>query len=234
MDAGYSYTGIHIYIFFAHQTDSAMFKGVQLVRDDSESYVYDDEGNLINAVSAAENDHFVSNKNGMLTKLGGIDGTEFEYGYNSKNHMKKASNSEGVSYMFDYNAKGQPTAMRSEGGKHMGAAIAGKAYYLREKYSGLYLDVDSQKVEIRRSVILQEYSGSSTQKWKLTKSDDGYLEFELAEHAGYNLDLQNADTTDGAAVALYKHNESDAQKWRLSPQEDGSYQITAKEWFDKP
>lgn len=95
--------------------DSAMFKGVQLVRDDSESYVYDDEGNLINAVSAAENDHFVSNKNGMLTKLGGIDGTEFEYGYNSKNHMKKASNSEGVSYMFDYNAKGQPTAMRSEG-----------------------------------------------------------------------------------------------------------------------
>ena len=228
-----TYTGIHIYIFFAHQMDSAMFKGVQLVRDDSESYVYDDEGNLINAVSAAENDHFVSNKNGMLTKLGGIDGTEFEYGYNSKNHMKKASNSEGVSYMFDYNAKGQPTAMRSEGGKHMGAAIAGRAYYLREKYSGLYLDVDSQKVEIRRSVILQEYSGSSTQKWKLTKSDDGYLEFELAEHAGYNLDLQNADTTDGAAVALYQHNESDAQKWRLSPQEDGSYQITAKATKDK-
>ena len=97
--------------------------------------------------------------------------------------------------MFDYNAKGQPTAMRSEGGKHMGAAIAGKAYYLREKYSGLYLDVDSQKVEIRRSVVLQEYSGSSTQKWKLTKSNDGYLEFELAEHAGYNLDLQNADMT---------------------------------------
>ncbi|WP_448864565.1 RICIN domain-containing protein [Dorea sp.] len=228
-----TYKSIHIFLHYTFQIDQALFKGVQLVRDDSESYVYDDEGNLINAVSAAEKDHFVSNKNGMLTKLGGIDGTEFEYCYDSKNHMKKASNSEGVSYMFDYNAKGQPTAMRASGGKNMDAATPGRIYYLREKYSGLYLDVEGQKVESRTPLILQEYSGSGTQKWKLKQCDDGYLQFELAEHAGYNVDLLDASDKEGATVAIHQHNMSDAQKWRLAPQEDGSYQITSKAAKDK-
>lgn len=228
-----TYKSIHIFLHYTFQIDQALFKGVQLVRDDSESYVYDDEGNLINAVSAAEKDHFVSNKNGMLTKLGGIDGTEFEYCYDSKNHMKKASNSEGVSYMFDYNAKGQPTAMRASGGKNMDAATPGRIYCLREKYSGLYLDVEGQKVESRTPLILQEYSGSGTQKWKLKQCDDGYLQFELAEHAGYNVDLLDASDKEGATVAIHQHNMSDAQKWRLAPQEDGSYQITSKAAKDK-
>ena len=228
-----TYKSIHIFLHYTFQIDQALFKGVQLVRDDSESYVYDDEGNLINAVSAAEKDHFVSNKNGMLTKLGGIDGTEFEYCYDSKNHMKKASNSEGVSYMFDYNAKGQPTAMRASGGKNMDAATPGRIYCLREKYSGLYLDVEGQKVESRIPLILQEYSGSGTQKWKLNQCDDGYLQFELAEHAGYNVDLLDASDQEGATVAIHQHNMSDAQKWRLAPQEDGSYQITSKAAKDK-
>ena len=43
---------------YHNQVNQVLFKGVQLVRDDGESYQYDDDGNLIHAVSAAEKEKF--------------------------------------------------------------------------------------------------------------------------------------------------------------------------------
>ena len=47
---------------YYNQVNQVLFKGVQLVRDDGESYQYDDDGNLINAVSAAEKESFHTTK----------------------------------------------------------------------------------------------------------------------------------------------------------------------------
>ena len=38
-----SYKAIHIYLTYHNQVNQVLFKGVQLVRDDGESYQYDDE-----------------------------------------------------------------------------------------------------------------------------------------------------------------------------------------------
>ena len=210
-----------------------MFKGVQLVRDDGESYQYDDDGNLINAVSAAEKESFSYDKKGSLTKMGSVDGTGFEYRYDTKNHLTQAANSEGVRYRFTYNDKGQPIRMTADGGKYLGAVIPGRVYYIREKVSGNYLDVKGGEANNAVTAQLYTFNGSATQKWKLIDGKDGYMQFEPLCGSGYRLDLNNKSEAEGEKIQIYGNNNTDAQKWKLHPNADGSFQITSKATKDK-
>lgn len=213
--------------------NQVLFKGVQLVRDDGESYQYDDDGNLINAVSAAEKESFSYDKKGSLTKMGSVDGTGFEYRYDTKNHLTQAANSEGVRYRFTYNDKGQPIRMTADGGKYLGAVIPGRVYYIREKVSGNYLDVKGGEANNAVTAQLYTFNGSAAQKWKLIDGKDGYMQFEPLCGSGYRLDLNNKSEAEGEKIQIYGNNNTDAQKWKLHPNADGSFQITSKATKDK-
>lgn len=228
-----SYKAIHIYLTYHNQVNQVLFKGVQLVRDDGESYQYDDDGNLINAVSAAEKESFSYDKKGSLTKMGSVDGTGFEYRYDTKNHLTQAANSEGVCYRFTYNDKGQPIRMTADGGKHLGAVIPGRVYYIREKVSGNYLDVKGGEANNAVTAQLYTFNGSAAQKWKLIDGKDGYMQFEPLCGSGYRLDLNNKSEAEGEKIQIYGNNNTDAQKWKLHPNADGSFQITSKATKDK-
>ena len=228
-----SYKAIHIYLMYHNQVNQVLFKGVQLVRDDGESYQYDDDGNLIHAVSAAEKESFSYDKKGSLTKMGSIDGTGFEYRYDTKNHLTQAANSEGVRYRFTYNDKGQPIRMTADGGKHLGAVIPGRVYYIREKVSGNYLDVKGGEANNAVTAQLYTFNGSAAQKWKLIDGKDGYMQFEPLCGSGYRLDLNNKSDAEGEKIQIYGNNNTDAQKWKLHPNADGSFQITSKATKDK-
>ena len=228
-----SYKAIHIYLTYHNQVNQVLFKGVQLVRDDGESYQYDDDGNLINAVSAAEKESFSYDKKGSLTKMGSVDGTGFEYRYDTKNHLTQAANSEGVRYRFTYNDKGQPIRMTADGGKYLGAVIPGRVYYIREKVSGNYLDVKGGEANNAVTAQLYTFNGSAAQKWKLIDGKDGYMQFEPLCGSGYRLDLNNKSEAEGEKIQIYGNNNTDAQKWKLHPNADGSFQITSKATKDK-
>ena len=228
-----TYRAIHIYLMHYNQTNRALYKGIQLVRDDGASYQYDGEGNLVSAVNAAEKSHFVSDKKGSLTRMGNIDGTAFEYGYDAKNHLTRAVNSEGIRYQFGYDAKGLPKSMTVEGGKHFGAVTPGRTYYIREKYSGNYLDVRNGVAENGTAVQLAMFNGGAAQKWKVIDCQNGYFVFEPQNAAGKRLDLSGNSNTDGAAIQIYSVNNTDAQKWKLHPCADGGYQISCRGTGDK-
>lgn len=227
------YREIHIYLMCNNQVNRMMYKGVQLIKDDGESYQYDDEGNLVSAVSAAEKSHFAYNKKGSVTKMGNIDGTSFEYGYDSKNHLVRAANSEGIRYAFDYDAKGQPVMMTAEGGKHLGAVTLGRVYYIRDKYSGNYLNVKGSDIKNGTVVQLNSFSGTSEQRWKVLDDKNGYVQFELQNAPGYRLDLNENSNAEGAKIQVCGVNHTEAQKWKLHPRQDGSFQISSKGTKDK-
>ena len=228
-----TYKAIHVYLMYYNQVNQVLFKGVQLVRRDGESYQYDDDGNLIHAVSAAEKESFSYDKKGSLTKMGSVDGTGFEYRYDTKNHLTQAANSEGVRYRFTYNDKGQPIRMTADGGKHLGAVIPGRVYYIREKVSGNYLDVKGGEANNAVTAQLYTFNGSAAQKWKLIDGKDGYMQFEPLCGSGYRLDLNNKSDAEGEKIQIYGNNNTDAQKWKLHPNADGSFQITSKATKDK-
>ena len=145
-----AYKEIQVYLYYDNQMNKVYYDGVQLIRDDGESYVYDGEGNLSGAKDAAEKSGFSYNKRGNLTRLGEIDGTAFEYGYDDKNHLKLAANSEGVRYSFEYNTKRVPVTEITEG----------ELYYLREKSSGNYMDVRDGRTSSWTTVQLFAFNGT--------------------------------------------------------------------------
>lgn len=225
-----SYKAIHIYLTYHNQVNQVLFKGVQLVRDDGESYQYDDDGNLIHAVSAAEKESFSYDKKGSLTKMGSIDGTGFEYRYDTKNHLTQAANSEGVRYRFTYNDKGQPIQMTADGGKHLGAVIPGRVYYIREKVSGNYLDVKGGEANNAVTAQLYTFNGSAAQKWKLHPNADG--SFQITSKATKDKKaLTNGpkSTTSGQPVQSYtRKEENEHQDWYFEPADEGTVSAVPK------
>lgn len=226
-----TYSAIHVYLQYDNQMNEVMIDGMQLTRDDGESYVYDGEGNLISAVSAAEKAQFTYDKKSSLTRMGGIEGTAFEYGYDSKKHLTNAANSEGVRYRFTYDEKGQPVGMTVEAGKHLAPVTPGRIYYIRDQYSGHYMEIQGK--ELSTPVLLQVFTGADNQKWKVIDCKDGYINLEPQNAPGTRLDLKRNAQNDGAVIQIYSHNNHDSQRWRLHPNQDGSYQLSSKGTNDK-
>ena len=227
-----TYKAIHVYLKYYNQTNQILYKGMQLIKDDGESYQYDSEGNLVSAQSAAESSHFVSDKKGMLTRLGQMDGTAFEYGYDDKNHLTRAVNSEGVRYTLDYNAKGQPTTMRIDSGAPIGTVVPGRVYYLREKVSGNYLDVKGAKAAAGTVLQMYDLNEGANQKWKIVDLQNGYVELRSMLDESFCASMASTNAEE-AAITLQKRNNSASQSWKLHPKNDGSYQISCKVNGDK-
>ena len=79
-----TYESIQIYLEYQKQQNDAFFTGLQLIRDDAESYVYDANGNIVSAKTAAEQNAFTCNKTDLLSKMVKVTGSSFEYEYDGK------------------------------------------------------------------------------------------------------------------------------------------------------
>ena len=106
------YYAIHIRIVYDDQCNAAWFDGVQLTKDEGETYVYDQDGNLTDMKSAAEQSKFRYDGNGNLSGMVSPDGTDFSYTYDSRNNLTEAENSDGAVYRFSYDAGGNRTEER--------------------------------------------------------------------------------------------------------------------------
>lgn len=223
-----TYKEIRLTLYFEDQANQVVFDGIQLIRDDGESYVYDDEGNLVSAKSAAEKSSFTQDDHDNVTKMGNIDGTSFESAYDAKNHVTIAKNTEGVRYTFTYGAKGNPHSSTAQGGRYLNAVTAGRTYYIREKTSGNYMEVKNASTSSQAIVQLNDFNGQTNQRWKVEETKDGYFQFTPQNATGLRLDLRNGSDTDRATIEVYTANNSDAQKWKIRPMDKGGYQISCK------
>ena len=232
-DTAKKYRAIHFHIYYGDNANDVYFDGIQLMRDDGESYVYDDDGNLISAKSAAEKAGFAHDKNGNLSKMSDITGTSFEYGYDTKQNLKRAASSEQLVYQFEYDSKGNPVRTHAYGDKRRGAVLAERLYYIREKVSGKYLTVPNSSTANGTAVQLQPFSKSNNQKWKVVDMEAGYYVLLPMHNTSLALDVYNGNDGDGVKVQIYTRNNRDSQKFKLLSQWRGEYQIAAKCSKDK-
>lgn len=222
------YKDIKVYVKYDNQSNQVLFKGIQLLKDDGETYQYDNNGNLVSSIAAADKSYFTYSKKDLLTRMGSVDGTAFDYGYDDKKHLVRAAGAEGVRYSFDYDPKGQPVGMRIEGGKTLGSVTTGRIYYVREKYSGNYLDVKGNKSDDGTIIQLYPFNGGKGQCWKVVDCENGYVRLVPQNAPGSSLDLAKISTSENAKIQLHTSNKTDAQMWKLNPKKDGSYQISNK------
>ena len=79
---------------------------------------------------------------------------------------------------------------------------AGKTYYIREKMSGNYLTVKDGGTGNETPVVLQEFSGSTSQKWKLVQNNNGQYQLVPQHAQNMCLDLKAASDTDQAVIQV--------------------------------
>ncbi len=228
------YRAILFHLFYGNNANDAYFDGIQIIRDDGESYVYDDEGNLISAKTASESAGFSCDKRGNLTKMSDITGTSFEYGYDEKQNLKRAASSEQVVYQFEHDFTGNPIQTRAYGERRHGAVICGRSYYIREKVSGKYLEVPGNSQTAGTAVKLASFQGENRQKWRVTDAGAGYVQLQPVHDLTKALDVAGGSNKDNQTVDIVVRDEkADAQKFKLLPQWRGEYQIAAKCSKDK-
>ena len=90
--------------------------------------------------------------------------------------------------------EGQPVHMRVEGGRHLGAVTSERIYYIREKISGNYLDVQNGGTDSGTVIQLFPFNGTKAQQWKVTACDDGYFKLQPQNAPAMCMDVKNANT----------------------------------------
>ena len=225
-----NYTRVDLYIFYGDNLNTAWFDDVQFIKDNGQSYVYDDEGNVVSAADAATSSGFTYNDD-RLAKLTDPTGTSFEYSYdfNKKSNLLSARNSEGVKTLFQYDQYGNPVRATVQHDITSTAVTDGRVYYIRNKGSGKYLDVTGSHGSGGTLIQQAWYDGGTQQRWKAIDVGGGYFKFKPMHYApGMVMDLRTGSSTNGLRIQIYIDNGGDGQKFKVRPLSDGSYQIEPK------
>lgn len=102
-------------------------------------------------------------------------------------------------------------------------------YYLQNKFSGLYLDIENGSSANGANVRQWSYNGSDAQKFKFVSLGDGYY-YILTGASGYKscVDVESGSANDGTNILQWEYWGGEMQKYRVVKQPDGSYAILTK------
>ena len=232
-----AYTRVRYFLTYSRNINGAYFAKPYLYKENyGASYTYDDKGNVVSAVDAAEaRSSFAYDRSNQLSQLTSPTGSSYLYTYEEgTRNLTSATSSAGQTYSFEY-ANGNATGATVTG-KGFAASITtnsasdgtGQYYYLRNKLSGNALDGGSGRSGA--AVRNWAFTGGESQKWRLLSAGgtDLYYLIPAAGNAtasdanNYRLGVSGGGTANDAAVVL-SASSGTAQKIKLQKMPDGSY-----------
>lgn len=108
----------------------------------------------------------------------------------------------------------------------------GNIYYIKNKNSGLYLQVEGDSSSSGANVIQSTGTGSTGQRWILEQnSSTGYYRLHPATDmtGGISLDVANGSSANGTNIQIHTNNGTHAQNFALTPADsNGGYYITTE------
>lgn len=114
--------------------------------------------------------------------------------------------------------------------------VLGQFFYIKNAYTGRYLDVPYANAYATQNIWECEYTGSTAQQWKMLYIGDG--EFRIVPRCAavtsgdgsttYSvcLDIDAATNTDGSNLQLYYLHDGSNQRFGFTYMSDGSYKIS--------
>lgn len=107
-------------------------------------------------------------------------------------------------------------------------SIADGAYYIRSKYSNLYLDTE-QDASADGNVIQYGFHGSDNQVWVVKYQSDGYYKLYSPWYDETKcLDIESNPTQNGSNVDVYDDVDGDYILFKIVSNNDGTYRIISK------
>lgn len=97
--------------------------------------------------------------------------------------------------------------------------IDGKEFFIKNAYSGQYLDVSGGIVANGTNIQQYKYNGTDSQRWYIHYNGDGTFSFftraGVVDKYQYVLDISNGSSENYANVQLYGYNATDSQKFTI-------------------
>lgn len=106
------------------------------------------------------------------------------------------------------------------------------SYIITNPYSDKNLDISSASYKSGTNIQIWEDNSTCAQRWKVTKTSDGFYHLIAACNYKYTVDLTN-NPANGVDIKLWELHGGANQKWKLTPAvqgdiDDGIYTIAAK------
>ena len=107
-DSNKTPVAIRIFPNYSFQGNRAYFDNIQLIKEPAQSYVYDNEGNMVSVVdNAKQNSTLKYNAENKLTEYVDPKGYKYEYTYyDDTGSLKTAKTNRGATYTYDYDTRG--------------------------------------------------------------------------------------------------------------------------------
>ena len=105
--------------------------------------------------------------------------------------------------------------------------VDGQIYYIKNKHSGLYLQVENDSAADGANVCQKKGTGSLGQKWIINENSDGSIRLKSAVDmtGGVALDIPNGIADNLTNVQVWSSNGLTPQNFKLAASGDGSYAI---------
>ena len=107
--------------------------------------------------------------------------------------------------------------------------IMNRTFYIKNAFSGQYLDVSNGTAESFTNVQQYPYNGSAAQRWYISRNEEEKC-FTFYSDVGNNmaLDIDNASPDNGANAHIHEYNGTDAQKFRIGYTNSSTYVLITK------
>lgn len=107
-------------------------------------------------------------------------------------------------------------------------SIADGEYYIRSKYSDLYLDTE-QNASANGNVIQYGFHGDNNQVWNVRRQDDGYYKLYSPWYDEPKcLNVESNPTQNGSNINVYDDVDRNSILFKIVSNNDGSYRIISK------
>lgn len=114
-------------------------------------------------------------------------------------------------------------------------AESGEVFYIKSKYSGLYLDymkdANGNIVDANdKKLVQREFSGSDSQKWRIVRKDNGeYKLISQYSSTGRGITIYAGLNQNNNTAEMYDYYpDSLNQEWTITKLTDGSYMLASK------
>jgi len=102
-------------------------------------------------------------------------------------------------------------------------------YYIKNAYSGLYLDVNNGATDNGTNIQQWAYNGSTAQQFNLVSVGNGYYAIKtVCSNSAKALDVWGRSSSDGTNIATYSYSGGSNQQFKFVKQSDGSYAILTR------
>ena len=134
----------------------------------------------------------------------------------------------GCNSNFDVSVDGESSASSARAVSGYDTSLSG-SYYIKNAFSGLYLDVANGGTDNGTNIQQYAYNGSTAQQFNLVYVSNGYYAIKtVCSGSAKALDVWAKSTADGTNIATYTYSGGSNQLFKFVKQSDGSYAILTK------